>query len=106
MLLAKYPAHRKPQPQVLAGGIFGVEQGGFLLHQLVRKTRPVIGHGGRQDSMLQTKSKSYFPLRKTEGIGDQIFQNTVQQLPVKDGPALRHMEVTGKTHLGILKQDR
>ena len=105
MLLAQHPAHRKPQPQVLAGGIFGVEQGGFLLQQLARKARPVVGHGGQQDSMLQTKSQLNFPLRKTEGIGDQIFQNAVQQLPVKDGPPLRNMELVGKTYLGILKQD-
>ena len=91
---------------MLDGGILGVKQGGFLFQQLIRKARPVIGHDGRQDAMLQTKSKFNFPFCRTEGIGDHIFQNAVQQFPVKDGPALRHMEFVGKTHLGILKQDR
>ena len=41
---------------------------------------------------------------KTEGIGDQIFQNTAQQLSIKNSSALRHIEITGKPHFGILKQ--
>ena len=57
MLLAQRPAHRKAQPQVLAGGIFGVKQGGFLFQQLFRKTRPIIGHGGQQRSMFEIKGQ-------------------------------------------------
>ena len=75
MLLAQHPAHREPQAQVLAGGIFGVEQGGFLLQQLFRKTRPIVCHGGRQRSALQIKGKLNLMFRKTQGIGNQVFQN-------------------------------
>ena len=55
---------------------------------------------------VEYKSKSNSPFRKTEGIGDQVFQNAVQQFPVKDGPPFRHMELEitfdGQDELGQL----